>query len=242
MSYRSLRATLLASVFAWATPGVQAAELGITPAAVNLSDGNDRTLVHVVNQGSDTVVLHAEAIAWQRDGGVDKDAPTADLAVNPPVFTLAPGATQVVRLSLLRTAEADRERAYRVVLREVLPAAGGAPARPTRAHARTTIETRVPVYVAPAAVRREQRWQARIEGGQLVAQVVNTGNVHYKVGALRVSGDTHPVAQGLLAVLFPGEVRSFRLRAPTVLADKVLALEVRTEFGVQRVTLELASH
>lgn len=245
MLYRSLQIFLVAGVLAFTASLVRAADISIMPVAVNLSGGNDRTVVHVVNQGQDAVVLHAEAIAWQRDAGVDKDGPTSDLIVNPPVFTLAPGKTQIVRVGLRRSVEAEREMTYRMVLREV-PTPGDAQSQRLNGQVRVLVALRVPVYVAPAAVRREQRWHARIDAdGHLVAQVANTGNVHYKMGAMRVSGDTEApsvVAQGPQSVLFPGEVRSFRLRAPTVPTNKPLALEVRTEFGMQHVALDFSPH
>lgn len=240
---RLIRLLVLSFATLMAAPLVHAADVGLVPMAAYLNSGASHTMVQVVNQGADEVMLQAEAIVWRRDGGVDKDGPLAgDLVASPAVFTLAPGRTQIVRLSLRRSVEADRETAYRLVLRE-LPATGASPSPRANSQAPAALTLRVPVYVAPAAVRREQRWQARIDGdGQLVAQVVNTGNVHYKVGALRVLGDTEPatvVAHGSQAVLFPGEARSFRLRAPTLAANKPLSLEVRTEFGMQHVAPEL---
>lgn len=241
MSYRTLHGLLFAGLMSLGLPFAHAADISIMPVAVHLSSGNDRTMVQIVNQGQDAVVLHAEAIAWHRDGGIDKDAPTSDLIVNPPVFTIAPGRTQIVRVGLRRNTESDREMTYRMVMREV-PTPADAQSQRLNGQVRVLVALRVPVYVAPTAVRREQRWHARIdEDGQLVAQVSNTGNVHYKVGSVRVLGDTEPatvVAQGPQSVLFPGEVRSFRLRAPAVPTQKPLALEVRTEFGMQHVALD----
>ncbi len=104
---------------------------------------------------------------------------------------------------------------------------------------------RLPVYVAPAAVRREERWHARYdEQGRLVAQVTNNGNVHYKVGAVRLQGEdvrTAVITQGPDSVLFPGEARSFRLpprSAPAGAAPEPLTLEVMTDRGVQYVALD----
>lgn len=220
----------------------QAADVSLMPVAVHLDRGNDRTMVQVVNNGKEPVILQAEAIAWTREGGVDRDGPTSDLIVNPPVFTVQPGRTQVVRVGLRRNVEADREMTYRMVLREVPNPIDAANPR-LSGQVQVLVALRVPVYVAPAAVRREQRWHARVDDdGQLVAQVTNTGNVHYKVGSLRVAGDDQPatvVANGPQAVLFPGEVRTFRLRAPAVPVTRPFALEVLTELGLQHVALDL---
>lgn len=222
---------------------VRAADLMVMPVSIHLDKQRDRGIVQVTNQGTETATLQAEAIAWRREGGVDHDGPTTDLILNPPVFTLAPGKTQLVRVGLRRSSEAEQETTYRLVLREV-PTANEAQSTGVQGQVRVLVALRLPVYVAPAAVRSEQRWQVRYDGSnQMVAQVVNTGNVHYKVGALRVLNDPQAptvVAQGPESVLFPGETRSFRLQRPALpanAANSPLMLEVITDRGSQQVAL-----
>lgn len=221
-----------------------AADLSLMPVAVHLDRANDRTTVQVVNNGTAPVVLQADAIAWRRDAGIDRDEASDDLIVNPSVFTIAPGRTQVLRVGLRRTTAAEHEQTYRMVLREIpQPEAPGTPS--VQGNVRVLVTMRVPVYVAPAAVRREERWQSRYDDqGRLVAHVTNTGNVHYKVGSVRLEGDDARLAvvtKGSESVLFPGESRSFQLqpRAQVAAAPKQpLTLEVLTDRGVQHVALD----
>lgn len=225
-----------------------AADLSIMPVAVQLDRAHDRTTVQVTNNGTEPVVLQAEAIAWKREAGVDRDEASDGLLVNPGVFTLEPGKTQVVRVGLRRSQAIAEETTYRMVLREVPPLVS-ADRGGVNGNVRVLIALRVPVYVAPMAVRRDERWTARYDSdGQLVAQVSNQGNVHYKVGTLRVQGDTTQatvVAQGPESVLFPGEVRNFRLPARASTAEtrtaRAVTLEVMTDRGVQHVALDLPS-
>ena len=224
--------------------GPLAADLSLMPVAVHLDRTRDRTTVQVTNNGSAAIVLQADAIAWRRDAGVDRDEASDDLIVNPAIFPIAPGRTQIVRVGLRRTSASERETTYRMVLREV-PTAETAETPTVQGNVRVLVTLRVPVYVAPAAVRREERWHARYdEQGRLVAQVTNNGNVHYKVGAVRVQGEdarTTVTAQGAESVLFPGEVRSFRLPArstPLPSPLQPLTLEVMTDRGVQYVALD----
>ncbi|MBL0729511.1 molecular chaperone [Piscinibacter sp. HJYY11] len=240
---RLLALSLTAAVLpAWADVGLP---VSATPGSMYIQSGNSSTSVLIVNRSGQDMLLHAEAIAWRREGGADRDAPTKDLAIDLPVFALAPGGQQTVRITLRGPAASDQEMAYRMVLRE-LPAtnAGPATARRASAAARAAMTLRVPVYVSPALVRRQQQWQAHIDDdGQLVAKVANLGNVHYKVGGLRVLGDTQPpivISHPSQSVLFPGEARTFRLLPPTVPTHKPISLEVRTEFGVQYVALDLS--
>lgn len=236
---------LALALAAWPTVAALAADLSIMPVAVQLDRLRDRATVQVSNRGSEPVILQAEAIAWTREGGIDRDAPTADLIVNPPVFSVPPGQTQIVRLGLRpgSRAAAENESTYRLVLREV-PSPNLADGLGVSGNVRVLVALRVPVYVAPPTVRRDERWHvSRAADGQLVAQVRNAGNVHLKVGLLRLhEGDATaaPMAeQAVGAVLFPGEAHSFRLRPVRPLSGQPLRLELMTDRGPQQVAVAL---
>lgn len=231
-----------------AGPAAHAAELALMPVVVNLDRTNDRSTVQVLNKGREAVLLQADAITWTREGGQDRDGATDDLIVNPPLFTLQPGQTQVVRVGLRRGAATEREQAYRMVLREV-PTARADDSLRVSGQVRVLVTLRVPVYVAPRQVQHDVRWQAhRDASGDVVTQISNHGNVHTKVGRLRLregaaGNDSHgtPLAEHVGAdVLFPGEVRSFRLRPRAPVAGTQVTLEVLSERGTHDVALQLA--
>lgn len=104
---------------------------------------------------------------------------------------------------------------------------------------RVLVALRVPVYVAPAQVRRGEQWKlSRTGSGELLAQVSNTGNVHLKVGELRLQGDDGQALalvheKGSLSVIFPGEQRTFRLPA----LAQATQVQVQTDQGLQTVAL-----
>ena len=178
---------LLFLVFLWSC-AVRAADVTLTPVNVRLDRANDRATVQVYNNGQEPVLMQAEAIVWQRVQGLDIDGPTTDLIVNPPVFTVQPGQTQVLRLGLRRSTELAQEATYRIVLREV-PLPRPSDALNVAGSVRVLVALRVPVYVQPAQVRRSEQWKvSRAANGDLMAEVANTGNVHLKVGDLRLQG------------------------------------------------------
>jgi len=239
-------ATLRHLVAALALAGAASAfgaDLSIMPVAVQLDAQHDRSTVRVTNQGKDAVILQADAIGWEREAGVDRDTSTSDLIVNPPVFTVAPGQTQIVRVGLRRNSAAENESTYRMVLREVPSAEAGS--ETLQGQVRVLVAVRVPVYVAPNVVRRQEHWAASYDAsGRLVAAVTNSGNVHYKVGSLRLASEDASAtvrAEGPQSVVMPGEARSFVLRAPVQgAAGKPLTLEVQTDSGLQHVPIEIA--
>lgn len=228
----------LLGLAALSASSVQAADVTLMPVNVRLDRSNDRATVQVMNNGTEAVVMQAEAISWQRVDGVDRDGPTSDVIVNPPVFTVQPGQTQIVRVGLRRGQELEREATYRMVLREVpTPLAAGTPK--VSGSVRVLVALRVPIYVAPAKVQRSEAWQLqRDSGGHLVASVSNTGNVHLKVAELRVQGtgtEGYAIEQGgPQSVIFPGEQRSFRLKKIEPAETRTVTVQIRTDQGVQQ--------
>lgn len=217
----------------------QAADVTLMPVNVRLDRANDRATVQVMNNGQEPVLMQAEAISWTRVGGLDVDGPTSDLIVNPPVFTVQPGQTQVLRLGLRRNQELAQEGTYRIVLREV-PMPRPSDAINVSGSVRVLVTMRVPVYVAPAKVTRSEQWKVtRAANGDLLAEVANNGNVHLKVAELRLHGEggqslAAVTQKGSTSVIFPGEQRVFRLPAPAATA---VAMQVQTDEGTQMVAL-----
>lgn len=220
----------------------RAADVTLMPVNVSLDHNNDRTTVQVMNNGQEPVLMQAEAIAWTRVGGQDKDGPTSDLIVNPPVFTIQPGQTQVLRVGLRRNQERQDEGTYRVILREVpLPRADDL--LQVSGSVRVLVTMRVPVYVAPAQVHRSEQWHVeRAPNGDVLAQVTNNGNVHLKIGELRLQGANGQALvaqaeQGGASVIFPGEQRVFRLPGQGAATQ----VQVLTDQGLQVVALNDAT-
>ena len=72
------------------------------------------------NEGDTPVTLQADINHWsQTVDGAEVLVPTEDLILSPPIIKLAPGAKQVVRLALLKPADASRQPIYRMIVREV---------------------------------------------------------------------------------------------------------------------------
>jgi fimbrial chaperone protein len=249
MNMRQALATLFGLM---AATSALAADIGIMPTTIQFDAATRRATVQVVNNGKDAVIMQAETIGWKRVGGVDQDTPTGDLIVNPPVFTVQPGHTQIVRLGVRRTAEVDTESTYRMVLREIPPIEVAGVAS-VSGNVRVLVALRVPVYLSPTHVVRNEQWKLdRDREGNVVAQVSNDGNVHMKVARLRLhegsggaESSSKPTAeQNLGTVLFPGERRSFVLQdakdAKATRTGAAMTLEVLTDQGRQYVALDRA--
>ena len=223
-----------------------ASDIGVSPVSVHLDKANDRATLNVINNGTEPVVMQAEMIQWKRVAPQqDEDGPTTDMIVNPAVFTVAPGQTQVVRVGMRKAAQATQEGTYRIVLREVPTPPKEGEAR-LAGQVRVLMALRVPVYVAPLNVVKAPRFAATREAdGTVVASLQNDGNVHVRVGRLRVRADGDPTAvpsadQAVAEVVFPGENRKFRVPDHTAKASDKLTLEIATDQGPYEVGVALA--
>ncbi len=235
----------------------KAADIGVTPVAVHLDQQTDRASVSVVNSGKEAVIMQVEAVAWKRAGAPSTstaadDTPSADIIVNPPVFTVQPGQAQVVRVGLRRNTPGPHEETYRIVLREV-PSARASDGR-ISGQVQVLMALRVPIYVSPAKVVRQAAWRAVSDGqGNVVASVQNQGNVHLRVGQLRLVPAAGPDGSTVAAaptandgaigggVIFAGENRQFKLKPPgNSTASRPMLLEVSTDQGALQFPIELA--
>ncbi len=257
LRWRAALAALLAAPLMAAPINAGAAQLGISPVLLKLGPAADRSSMTVTNQGLEPVMIQAEVVHWRRlpvgtpsasGGGAPAGvAPPAgdasdDLIINPPMFRVMPGQTQVLRIGLRQGAPAHQESTYRVVLRE-LPSAE--PTAAAGGQVKVLMAVQVPVYVEPVKVVRQAHWQAQVDaGGRVQVQVRNDGNVHLRVNRLRVvQGGQGAVVQspGVAGVLFPGEQRQFEWRDPAAAGQREARLEVLTGEGPALLPLSAAS-
>ena len=122
----ALRCSLAAAAL-WlvSTTCASAAPAALTalPAQIELSDAMPSVAMKVHNDGNAVMIVRLQPMAWVTDPVIDHYAPTADVQSTPPVFTLAPGATQQVRIDLVRPSGADYATKYQLTWQAVSAAA-----------------------------------------------------------------------------------------------------------------------
>jgi len=165
------------------------AAVTISPVVVNVaSDG--RAIFTVRNERSREVLYQITILHWFQVDGQDRYAATADFMASPPLFTLAAGASQIVRVGFRRPVRAPVEQAYRLVLAEVPrpgDSAGG------RGQIEFAMQYDLPVFVASTqgADPRPLLWQIRQEVGTVVLRADNPSSAHVvltQVGLMQAPG------------------------------------------------------
>ena len=153
-------------------------------------------------------------MAWSQQNGKDVLAPSQDLVVSPPIFKVAPGAAQTVRVGLLKPSSADREVAYRLFLQEVPQ-----PPAPGERGISVALRLGLPVFLLPRGGGAPQlAWRAKSEGGAINLTLANGGNAHVQAldSKLYSPDGTLLAEQQLGAYVLAGQSRSWliKLRQP----------------------------
>lgn len=207
----------------------------LNPVRLTLSHAQPVAALTVRNASEEPVVLQLKTVAWTQEDGEDRYTPSRELLATPPIFPLAPGASQTVRVGLRHAPDAQRELAYRLYLREVPGAA------PDGTGVRISLRLGVPVFVSPLADAAAPRLRWRLEhapdGVWLHAR--NEGNAHVRVTQFSLAADGEmPVVHGDPAYILPGRGRRWRLELPAS-AGKTAILQVHTNAGKHHDSLVL---
>jgi len=221
------------------------ANVAVVPVRVSLSATQDKQVISVRNQGTETVAMQVDTVAWSQVDGADQYTPTRELLINPPLFRIAPGKEQLLRVGLRSRAAGPSESAYRIFLREIptqwassSDAGGGA--------VRVMLELRLPVYVQPEHVVDAQQWRASLKPDGTVSVVLdNTGNVHQVVSSLSLleadgGSDAAALVQASpnVAVL-AGQTARWNLRPNPPVSGDHLRLAVTDNRGIRHVVVPL---
>jgi fimbrial chaperone protein len=176
LNWRSLRFTaaveLLAAVALFlAGHAAGAQNLSVLPVNVFLQSGQRTTTLSVTNSGTKPTSIQVRAYNWSQKNDEDQLDASNVVVVSPPLVTIAPGSTQVIRLILRQTPEGS-EATYRVVLDQI-----PGPGEP--GVVQMVLRFSIPVFVMPATKAAPQL-QLHLErtDGKLFLVGVNTGQSH----------------------------------------------------------------
>ena len=225
-----LRALGAAALFALSLDGI-AATFGLMPMRVELSSAAPTAIVTVTNAGDAPVTVQVQAYAWSQPDGNDTYEETRGFIVSPPIFTIAPGANQIVRVALRGQAQADVEGAYRLLFREVPPAEETAG---DKTLFRIALNMNIPLFVAPAAVAVAPKPAFSVEAAfdkSWRLRIANNGNGNLRLAPLTVrQGEDTLVTEDVFVVL-AGATRYITLPKEQVKAGLPLRVEAQSNGG-----------
>jgi fimbrial chaperone protein len=229
------RLALLAVAFASALTAmpVLAGSFSVTPVRIYMTPRDRAVAITITNEGDSPVALQADLNTWsQRPDGTDELVLTEDMILSPPIIKLGPKARQVVRLALLKPADASRQLTYRLIVREVPEAT--APKGNT-IEVPIALALSMPVFITPPPAKREMDCQAGREGAALAVTCANSGSAYAQIReilVLRGDASSAPLARfegG--AYILPGARKSIGITAAQPIAAGEATLKVTFDDG-----------
>jgi fimbrial chaperone protein len=142
-----------------------AQSLSVLPVNIQMVPKQTATTLTVINQGSAETSVQIRAFAWKQVNGTEQLTPSEDLQVSPPIATIAPGATQIVRMVLRRSPQGS-EVTYRILLDQIPPVAESGTVR-------VALRLSIPVFALPNA-RAAAQVKYRVESKDGLATLVAT--------------------------------------------------------------------
>lgn len=193
-----------------------AGSIGVSPIRIHLTAQQPTTMLTVQNWSEDeTTILQLQLNSWSQEDGEDVLEQTRDLIVVPPLISLQPGSSQVVRIGLRGSPPIGKEASYRLLLREV-------PKQPTPDFhgLQVALNLSLPVFVRPAReVRAEMQYRLVDSGSDgLELHVSNVGDAHIQFQGLNLAdrAGTELSGHNLPVYLLPGQHRMWKFETNVV--------------------------
>jgi len=192
--------------------------LSVSPITIEFSQGANARALEVSNPGDEPIDVQIRLFGWTVDETGDHHAPSQDIGFSPPMFHLAAGARQIVRLAPQRPAT-DREAAYRLFVDQL-------PGPPKEGQLQLPVRMVLPVFVSPrnAAERRQPprdsrlTWRASRDPatGKVLLSAANADIRRAKLLNLAYEADgvSHVVQKGLAGYVLAGETRGWTFAVP----------------------------
>ena len=121
--------------------------------------------------------MQVDAVSWHQDyEGEDQYEPTTEILAFPPIFTIQPGQSQLVRIGLMAPQPAELEKAYRLYFTELPPPVSEAQSTALRMRLRVGI----PVFSAPLSPPQFnlRLVESQIDDDRLRVSLHNPCNTH----------------------------------------------------------------
>lgn len=212
------------------------ASFQVNPVQIILPSDRRSASLEITNSDAAPVAIRVTAFAWTQIDGGDVHVETSNVIASPPIFTVPPGKSQLVRIGLKDRAGPG---AYRVVLEEI--------PREERVAGQIKVLLRMdlPLYLVPkGGGTPELRWSAWRDGdGELFIKGQNFGPVHGEVVELSAEQDgSRTVLSQQMGVVLPGSARiwqiarhpDFQVGAPFVLKVRSPASETQTRIVLEQ--------
>jgi fimbrial chaperone protein len=206
-----------------------AATLQVSPVRISISADGKAGVVRLHNQSDVPTLVQIEALVWNDTADLSEVPTTSEILAVPPVFEIAAGAEQLIRLALRRPLTSGTEQAYRLLITEVPRAVGDGVEGVSFA-----LRLNLPVFVTPAGALPQPTWSLQRDGGGAKLTLGNEGNAHVRVRSIALfeDGGAQPVfVSDDGGYVLAGHERSWQLDLGRLKAGASLTVKAETNLG-----------
>ena len=171
----------LAALALFGSVPASAGSLAVSPLRITLSGAAGISSVTVENNGREEALVQAETFVWHQVSGEHKLSTTDDVVAVPPVFRLAPGAQQQVRVGLTRAFTEKVEQTFRLTITEV-------PTATVPGTVAVAVRHSLPIFVRPSSALSSNLGVKRLPTNGL--EIANSGSEHVRIHRWRMRDST----------------------------------------------------
>ena len=208
----------------------------VIPIRVDLDQKSRSGVITVRNDAEEKLIIRAEAFEWvQNEEGKDAYVPSDELIFFPKVLTVNPKEERVIRIGI-RAPEIKKEKTYRLFLKEE-----AAPQSDEANKVVIAIQFGLPIFSKPAKEEVAGTLQElSLRDGHLNLIVNNTGNTHFRINTVALSGvDQAGVEQFTQELngwyLLSGGARTYAALIPEDICRQLKVIQVQV--NADRLTL-----
>jgi fimbrial chaperone protein len=208
----------------------QAAVLEVAPVTIELSGGAETAAITLLSHDTAPVYVQVRGFVWTQSGNEDTLAPTDDIVLAPPLFSLPGSTRQVVRIVLQQPVQ-SQERCYRLLIDQI-------PSHADQSGVQFAIRLSLPIFVEPDQTIAPAI-KTHIEdgpGGHPVLVVDNTGTRRTRLVDLALLGpDGRPLKLAAPAnpYVLAGAERRWTIMSPAsaIPQGAMLRITAKTDNG-----------
>ncbi|MGI4880196.1 MAG: fimbrial biogenesis chaperone [Janthinobacterium lividum] len=218
-----LRALAAVALAAGGTTMLRAQGLSILPITTQFAAGQRAAALTIVNHGTIETSFQVRAFAWSQSvDGSDVLTASDAIVLSPPLGTIPPGGSQVVRM-ILRQPPQKQETSFRLLLDQIPP-----PAAPGTVQ--VALRLSLPVFSLPV-MRVSALVRFHVEQVRGVPYLVasNAGTRHDKIQSIELrdhSGAVLGVDSGRSPYVLPGAIRQWRIVSPDGSPPAIVGLKL----------------
>ena len=162
-----------------------AAGWNIDPLRVDLTNNKKTAAITITNDSTAPTTIQIQPIAWSQVEGKEIYTPTKDLLVSPPIVTIAPKTSQIIRLALRKVADPTKELSYRINLQEIATTNAD-----NVSGVQVALRIGIPVFVQPLSGKSQPKlsWKVGLVADNMIKlELRNEGTAHVKITDLVLS-------------------------------------------------------